>query len=143
MPSYALDAVALRSARHAKGWTQTQLSDAVAVARADRVSAWELGQATPHPHQLRSLATALNVPITSLLQPVPEERRDLRRLRIEAGLSAVELADQIHVALPTLKRWEGGGVRGLASRAPVDALAGALGIGAAEVYGALQRTTRH
>ena len=137
---YSLDSNALRAARHAKGLTQPQLSAAVGVAGAPRISAWELGQETPHPHQLRNLASILGVPIATLLQSVEDDQRDLRRLRIEAGLTISELACQIHVANPTLKRWERGVVRGLVSRAPIDGLADALGVNERSVVAALERT---
>lgn len=138
--SYALDLPALREARRAKGLTQGQLSNLVGVASAPRVSAWESGQQIPHPGQLRKLADVLEVPITQLLEPVPVEDRDLRRLRIEAGLTIVELAARVHVAEPTLKRWERGEVKGLPRRLPLIEIARALRVDEATVAAAMRRT---
>ncbi len=138
--SYALDLPALREARRAKGLTQGQLSNLVGVASAPRVSAWESGQQIPHPGQLRKLADVLEVPITQLLEPVLVEDRDLRRLRIEAGLTIVELAARVHVAEPTLKRWERGEVKGLPRRLPLIEIARALRVDEATVAVAMRRT---
>ncbi|WP_344771594.1 helix-turn-helix transcriptional regulator [Aeromicrobium panaciterrae] len=137
---YSLDLSALREARHAKGLTQPQLSDLVGVDGAPRVSAWESGQQVPHPGQLRRLAEVLEVPITQLLEPVSVEDRDLRRLRIEAGLTIVELGARIHVAGPTLKRWERGEVQGLLRRIPLGDMADVLRVDEATVTAALRRT---
>jgi transcriptional regulator with XRE-family HTH domain len=135
-----LDVDALRAARLAKGLTQEQLGRAVGVAAGNRISDWENGRATPHPGHLRRLAVILDVPVSALLRPVSEAERDLRRLRLEAGLSIDDVAKRIHVATPTLKRWESGVVRRLVARAPVDQLAEALGVEEADVVAALQRT---
>lgn len=138
--SYALNPDVLRAARRARGLTQPEFSDAVGVGGASRVSAWEVGQETPHPHQLRKLADVLGVPITVLLVAVPDEERDLRRLRVEAGLSISELAVRIHVAGSTLKRWERGVVQDLAGRVPIPALSTVLGVDQALVAEAIRRT---
>ena len=137
-----LDPTALRSARLAKGLTQRQLGEAIGVAVEGRVSAWERGRATPHPHQLRALADALGVPIKSMLRPVAVQQYNLRRLRIEAGLNIEELAAQIDVPVPTLKRWEQGLVRKLPDRAPTRSIARALGVDIDLVREALDRSSR-
>jgi transcriptional regulator with XRE-family HTH domain len=135
-----LDVHALRAARHAKGLTQDQLGRAVGVAAGNRISDWENGRATPHPGHLRRLAEVLGVPAAALLRPVSEAERDLRRLRLEAGMSIDDVAKRIRVATPTLKRWESGVVRRLVATAPVERLAEAFGVDVADVVAALERT---
>jgi transcriptional regulator with XRE-family HTH domain len=80
------------------------------------------------------------VPAAALLKPVSEAERDLRRLRLEAGLSIDDVAKRINVAAPTLKRWESGVVRRLVATAPVERLAEAFGVNVTDVVAALQRT---
>lgn len=53
--------------------------------------------------------------------------RDLRRLRLCAGLSARELAERAHLSLPTYERWEAGRLARLPARATLEPLARALG----------------
>lgn len=138
---YELDTVALRSLRASKRLTQQQLSELIGVAEG-RVSTWERGQSTPHPHQFRALAAALGVSIGSLLRPVDTHQRDLCRLRIEAGLSVKELAERVGVPVQTLKRWENGRVRNLQDRAPVREIAHALAVEVKLVREALARSSR-
>ena len=140
--NYELDPSALRSARLTQGLTQKQLSETIGVAAEGRVSTWECGRATPHPHQLRALADALGVPIRSMLRPVAVQQYDLRRLRIEAGLNIEQLAARIDVPVPTLKRWEQGLVRNLQDRAPTRAIARALAADIELVRDALDRSSR-
>ena len=70
----------------------------------------------------------MGVPITSLLVPAPADERDIRRLRIEAWLAISDLVAQVHVPVPTLKRWESKLARRLSDRAPVNALFEAAGV---------------
>ncbi len=104
------------------------------------MSAWERGRAVPHPHQLQALGIHLGVGVPALLVPAGTHERDLARLRGEAGLSLAELAQAIDVPVQTLKRWESGRVRTLPARAPVVALARALGVSAEDVAAAIEYT---
>ncbi len=131
---------ALRRARHRAGLTQHELARIIGVAGGERVSRWELGSSTPRPGLLQRLAEALDVPLRDLLAPAGEPP-DLRRLRAAAGLSAREVADRAHMSLPTLKRWEAGGILRMPSRAALCALADALGVNVESLEAALTRSS--
>ena len=112
----------------------------IGVAGGERVSRWELGSSTPRPALLQRLAEALDVPVRDLLAPAGDPP-DLRRLRAAAGLSAREVAERAHMSLPTLKRWEAGGIRRMPSRAALSALADALGVDVESLEAALTRSS--
>lgn len=133
-----IDPAALRRARLNAGLTQQQVAARVVKGSSGRVSQWELGQAQPFPRHLALLANVLQVSIADLL--VPLERKDLRRLRLEAGMTIGELAATVHVTEPTLRRWEHGSVTEVLQRAPVESLASALGVTAAQVVEALEES---
>jgi transcriptional regulator with XRE-family HTH domain len=56
--------------RKQKNWTQEQLGAAARIAQYF-ISDLERGKGTPTPDQLQRLATALDLPVEVLLQPVP------------------------------------------------------------------------
>lgn len=140
--NHELDPAALRRARVSKGWSQTRLGITIGVADGGRISQWETGAATPRTSQLRSLSDALDVSIADLLKPIEDGARDLRRLRVEAGLAIAQLASAVNVAAPTLKRWEKGVVKNPV-RAPVEALAAVLNVSLDVILEALDRTGRN
>ena len=119
-----VDPERLRAARLHAGLTQAELARAVGVAGGERVSRWELGTSAPSIAMRARLAKALGLDLEELLPA--RGRRDLRRLRGEAGLTVAQLAAQGGVSTGTIKRWEAGS--GLPVRAPLTGLAAALGV---------------
>ncbi|MFC3689244.1 helix-turn-helix transcriptional regulator [Aquipuribacter hungaricus] len=97
---------ALRAARLAAGLTQHELARRIEVAGGERIASWERGAVVPRAHLVQRLVQVLQVPAEQLL--APSEVMGLRQLRVAAGLSARELADKVHVSVPTLARWESG-----------------------------------
>lgn len=140
--STRLDPHALRRARLRLGLTQEQLAQQVGAGGHNRISEWERGKSSPHPRHLLMLASALGMHPRQLLAPTPAGSLDLRRMRIEAGLSTVELSRLVNVSVPTLKRWESGQVRNLSQRAPVAALSRALDTPQGEIIRALEQSSR-
>lgn len=122
-----VDRAALRAARERAGLTQHDLAYQVGVAGGERVSRWERGASEPRPEILHRIAAVLGVQPAELLLPV-WRRPDLRRLRVLAGLSARQVAEQAHVSLPTYARWEAGNFERLPSSASLQALASALNV---------------
>lgn len=125
MSPQPFDPVILRAARIRRGMTQSEVARAVGVAGGERVSKWELGAASPSASVRVRLARALGLELGDLLPST--DVVDLRRLRVEAGLTVRELAARGGVSVATIKRWESGaGVS--AVRAPLERLAVALGV---------------
>lgn len=141
--SLDLDGGKLRAARRAAGLDQSRLAELVGVVGPARVSNWETGRAMPHPSQLAALSRELNVPIYDLLVEVPCDQRDLRRLRLEAGLTIEELSDRVGIAVPTWARWERGQVAGLAKRVPLDIVATALRVDEKSLLIAIAASVTH
>lgn len=136
MPSLPpLDPEQLRAARVRAGLTQSQLARAIGVAGGERVSKWELGEAVPSAAVRARLARALGLEVEDLL---PKDGvSDLRRLRLQAGLTVAQLAKRGEVSAGTIKRWESGAMT--RTHAPLDRLASALGVDEARVREALAR----
>jgi len=133
----SLDPAALRDARQRAGLTQGQVARALGLAGGEAVSVWERGAFEPKSVALlHQLAKVLGVTVAELLR-CDEGKIDLRYLRLVAGLESADVADRLHVALSTYRRWE----RGAWSRTPGDAvvasLAAAFGVSADIVAGAL------
>ena len=122
-----VDGAALRAAREKAALTQHELAYAIGVAGGERVSRWERGASEPRPAVLHRVAAVLGVQVSQLLVS-PRSEPDLRRLRVLAGLSARQLAEQSHVSLPTYARWEAGNFERLPSSASLQALASALSV---------------
>lgn len=135
-----IDGAALRAAREKAGLTQHDLAYEIGVAGGERVSRWERGASEPRPAVLHRVAAVLGVEVSQLL--VQAQSPDLRRLRILAGLSARQVAEQAHVSLPTYARWEAGSFERLPSSASVQALARALDVSVGAVTAAVESTRR-
>lgn len=132
----AIDGDALRLARERAGLSQNELARLLGLASGQRVSRWERGDARPRtPQILHALAGAVGLSPSGLLV-VPQEGPNLRWLRFVAGLSVEELAEALHVAVSTVKRWESGGLA-FPSDATVAALARALSASPEVIHSAL------
>lgn len=139
--THAFDPTALHTARVRAGLTQSQLARRIDVAGGERVSQWELGESAPRPDMLGRLARALDIPVSSLLTP-PAAEPDLRRLRQEAALSALEVAARAHLTTPTYLRWETGRFKRMPTPQALTGLAQVLGVTAQDVEAALRRAQR-
>lgn len=128
----------LRAARVRAGLTQAELARVIGVAGGERVSRWELGTSTPSTAMRARLAKALGIDLEELLPS--QGPADLRRLRAEAGLTVAELAERGGVARGTIKRWEAGSA--LRVRAPLDAVAAALGVSVDTLRHAIELSAR-
>ena len=118
----SVDPAALRGARQRAGLTQGQLARALGLAGGEAVSVWERGAFEPKTAaQLHRLADVLDVPVADLLRR-DGGKLDLRYLRLAAGLESADVADRLHVALSTYRRWE----RGAWTRTPGDAVVASL-----------------
>lgn len=102
-----IDPSGLRKARERAGLTQHELARLVGVAGGERISRWELGTSEPRPDFLLRLAQILNTPTVRLIR-LDGEVPDLRALRLEAGLTVVELAAAANLSGPTYYAWEQG-----------------------------------
>lgn len=136
----SVDPAALRAARQRAGLTQGQVARALGLAGGEVVSVWERGAFAPRSVALlRQLADVLGVAVVDLLRR-DEGKSDLRYLRLAAGLESTDVAEQLHVAVSTYRRWE----RGAWTRTPGDAviagLAKAFGVSPAAVTAALAHT---
>ena len=140
-PDSLIDPAALRRARTNKGLTQHELARLIGVAGGERVSRWELGTSEPRPDVLLRLAEVLGVEAADLLTP-PTKGQDLRRLRTIAGLSARQLADQAHLSLASVQRWEAGRLQHLPSETAMTLVADAVKATPAAVADALNQARR-
>ena len=111
-----LDPSQLRAAREKAGLTQHELARLVGAAGGERVSRWELGK----------LARALDIPPHRLIH-LDGDVSDLRALRLQAGLTVLELAGSVNVAVPTYYAWEQGRWTRLPGPQSLEGLASALG----------------
>lgn len=81
----------LRSARVAKGWTQTEMaSGEVSVGYVSRI---ESGQRRPNPHVLDDLALRLGVPVDHLLRGVSGREYDEIKLTLDFAELSLETGD--------------------------------------------------
>lgn len=137
-PDPHFDPEALRRARTDKGLTQHELARLVGIAGGERVSRWELGTTVPRPEALGRIAEVLETDIDVLLRPITQHP-DLCRLRILAAMSAKQLAQQTHISLSTIRRWEAGHIAQLPTEETLQPVAEALGVGVADVELALRQ----
>lgn len=121
-----LDPSELRAAREKAGLTQHELARVVGAAGGERISRWELGTSVPRPDFVVKVAKALDIPTLRLIH-LDGEVPDLRALRLQAGLTASELAAAVQVAVPTYYAWEQGRWTRLPAPDSLDALARACG----------------
>lgn len=140
-PDSLIDPAALRRARTSKGLTQGELARLIGVAGGERVSRWELGSSEPRPDVLVRLAEVLDVETAVLLTP-PTRGQGLRRLRTLAGLSARQLADQAHLSLASVQRWEAGRLQHLPPETALVRIAEAVKATPAAVADALNQARR-
>ena len=120
-----VDPSALRAAREKAGLTQHALARLVGAAGGERVSRWELGTSEPRPAFIARLARILGLPALQLIR-FEGAGPDLRALRLQAGLTARELADRTNLSLPTYLRWESGRWDAPAESCRARGIAGAL-----------------
>lgn len=134
-----IDPERLRAARVRGGLTQAELAREIGVAGGERVSRWELGTSTPSIAMRARLARALSVDLEDFLPH--DGPPDVRRLRVEAGLTVADLAERGGLAPGTVKRWESGtGSRGV--RAPLGRVAEALSVTTTQVQDAIEESRR-
>ncbi|CCH75936.1 Helix-turn-helix domain protein [Nostocoides japonicum T1-X7] len=132
---------ALRHARVRVGLTQHELARLIGVAGGERVSRWERGASAPRPEVLHRIAAAVDIPVDELLVPA-QGGPDLRRLRVLAGLSARQVAEQAHLSLPTYARWEAGRIDRIPPTAAIEGLAAALSVSVDDTTAALSVARR-
>lgn len=124
----SLDPAALRAARHKSGRTQGQVARALGLASGESVSEWERGTFEPNSAALlHKLADVLDIAVPDLLR-LDQEKPDLRYLRLVAGLESADVAQQVHVAVSTYRRWERGAWIRMPGKAVVTDLARAFGV---------------
>ena len=121
-----LDPSQLRAAREKAGLTQHELARLVGAAGGERISRWELGTSVPRPDFVVKLARALDIPTHRLIH-LDGDVSDLRALRLQAGLTVLELAGSVNVAVPTYYAWEQGRWTRLPGPQSLEGLASALG----------------
>lgn len=139
----SVDPAALREARHRAGLTQAQVARALGLAGGEAVSVWERGAFEPNSASLlHRLAEVLGATVPDLLR-CDDGDPDLRYLRLVAGLESADVADQLHVAVSTYRRWERGAWTRSPSDAVVAALAQAFRVPPGAVAAALTRTRAH
>ena len=127
-----LDARALRAAREAAKITQSELAREIDVAGGERIWRYEHGLSQPRPDLLVRLAEVLELSPRQLVRSA-SELPDLRALRLASGLDAYEVVAEIHVSLPTYRKWEQGRWRRLPDRSTIGALARTFNASRAEV----------
>lgn len=136
----SVDPAALRAARQKAGLTQGQVARALGLAGGEAVSVWERGAFEPKTAaQLHRLAEVIGVPVAELLRR-DGGKMDLRYLRLVAGLESADVADQLHVALSTYRRWERGAWTRTPSDAAIATLAKLFRVSRGVVTGALAHT---
>ena len=87
------------------------------------------------------LARALDIPTLRLIH-LDGEMPDLRALRLQAGLTAPELATAVKVAVPTYYAWEQGRWTRLPAPQSLEALARACGVAVDGVVAAFREAQR-
>lgn len=112
--------------------TQSELAREIGVAGGERVWRYEHGLSQPRPDLLVRLAEALDLDPRQLVRPASQVP-DLRALRLAAGLDAYEVVADIHMSLPTYRKWEQGRWRRLPDRTTIDGLARTFEVSRAEV----------
>ncbi|WP_327306268.1 helix-turn-helix transcriptional regulator [Streptomyces sp. NBC_01298] len=137
MPERRFDASGLRSARVAKGMTQTQVAAALGVKDPSVVSRYESGDATPPPEKLPRLAALMGERVDDLF-PRPG-LPTLADLRCDAGMTQKDTAAVTQTGSASPVRAAEGGRRKLAPhyRAP---LAQAYGVSVEELLAAEKRS---
>lgn len=104
--SPGFDPARLRAARDSRGWLQETLAERAGVAQS-AVSRWERGVQGPGPANLVALADALGIAPHELTDVDPDQAR-LRDLRVWAGLTTLEMADQLGISHTAVIRYEDG-----------------------------------
>ena len=113
---------ALKRWRIERELTQAELAREIGLAREISISDWERTK-TPTLATVKKLAEVLRVPINDLLVPAEDDQRDLRRLRIEAGLDVGQAAEQLEMLKATYSSWEEKKVVALIEKADVERIA--------------------
>lgn len=125
---------ALRSARLAKGMTQSQLGSAMGLSKS-QISRWETGDRIPQPLSVMRLSTVLDVSLeraTSELDQqtarsdVPSLGATIKNLRLARALSAARLARLLSVSPAAVSKWETSA--SAPRRRHIDALKDVLGV---------------
>ncbi|GAA4554297.1 helix-turn-helix domain-containing protein [Amycolatopsis samaneae] len=133
-----LDPQRLAAARRAAGLSLAELARLVGVGRS-RVWDWENGRQSPSPARLTALAEALDADVGQLL--AAEETTTLRGMRVRAGLTLAQLAQQAGIPTSTYSGWERTRLRHPPARAVLTALAAALDVEPDDVARALTHET--
>lgn len=124
----SVDPEAIRIARRKAGLTQGQVATALGLAGGEAVSVWERGAFEPSSARLlHDLADVLQASVPELLRR-DRGQIDLRYLRLVAGLESAEVADLLHVAVSTYRRWERGAWTRMPSEAIIAGLSAAFGV---------------
>lgn len=134
-----VDPDALRAARLTAGYSQSQLARRMGVAEGHTVSGWERGRSGPLPAMIPRLAKVLGVRPEALLT-LPQGGPTLHWLRLRAGLSIGAVAERASMSKTTYRRLELGEFIRLPDDGVIAALAGAMGVSATAVRGALRGT---
>ena len=106
-PPGRFDTEKLKTVRNDLGLTQLELAQRIGVKPAV-VHSWEQPGARPSVPSLALLASALGLTVSDLYQSDSDAAGTLVDLRINAGLSQWELAQQLGVSQTTVSRWERG-----------------------------------
>jgi transcriptional regulator with XRE-family HTH domain len=121
--------------RSTKGLTHHQLARMVHLRAGERILAWERGAVEPNPRILLALAQALTVePMQLLLLP---HGVDLQALRLASGRSPADMAQSVHVSLPSYLEWETGRSLPLDNDRILSALSRTLRCSSNQIVGAL------
>jgi len=104
------DADKLRRTRVAAGLSRHALAERIG-ANPSLVKSWETRGVKPTVRNLSRVADALGLAVNDLYQPDASSEGSLVDLRVAAGLSQRELAEQLGVSQATMTRWEGGRAR--------------------------------
>lgn len=122
--------------------TQAEVARALGLAGGEAVSVWERGAFEPNSARLlHRLAEVLHAAVPDLLYR-DGGRADLRYLRLVAGLESAEIAERLHVALSTYRRWERGAWTRMPSAAAIASLSEAFGVPPQVVTAALEHSKK-
>lgn len=130
-----VDPEALRRSREAAGLTQDGVARSLGLTGGLAVYNWERGKHVPRDEFVPVLAGLFGVETRELLIDGP---RDLRWLRVAAGVPVAGAAVAVGVSTRTYRRWERGVTQRGPNRAEVAALAGLFGVPVAVVEAAVQ-----